>query len=111
MKADPHGVLTGTHFIDGDHACCDTLQHSSTKHRSPKQTLLRRGPQSAAKLSVRHGEHSMRRREVGDDVQTQPRKLEYHAIDLPPNLHHAAFYPAGRHDLHIAVRNLDRVQS
>src|SRR5579862_3967570 len=23
MKADPHGVLTGTHFIDGDHACCE----------------------------------------------------------------------------------------
>ena len=23
MKADPCGVLTGTHFIDGDHACCE----------------------------------------------------------------------------------------
>ena len=23
MKADPSGVLTGTHFIDGDHACCE----------------------------------------------------------------------------------------
>src|SRR4029077_20835677 len=23
MKADPHGVLTGTHFIDGDHASCE----------------------------------------------------------------------------------------
>jgi 2-oxoglutarate ferredoxin oxidoreductase subunit alpha len=23
MKADPRGVLTGTHFIDGDHACCE----------------------------------------------------------------------------------------
>jgi len=23
MKADPAGVLTGTHFIDGDHACCE----------------------------------------------------------------------------------------
>jgi hypothetical protein len=23
MKADPQGVLTGTHFIDGDHACCE----------------------------------------------------------------------------------------
>lgn len=23
MKADPHGVLTGVHFIDGDHACCE----------------------------------------------------------------------------------------
>lgn len=23
MNADPHGVLTGTHFIDGDHACCE----------------------------------------------------------------------------------------
>jgi 2-oxoglutarate/2-oxoacid ferredoxin oxidoreductase subunit alpha len=23
MRADPHGVLTGTHFIDGDHACCE----------------------------------------------------------------------------------------
>src|SRR3954447_2181796 len=23
MKANPHGVLTGTHFIDGDHACCE----------------------------------------------------------------------------------------
>jgi len=23
MKADPHGVLTGTHFMDGDHACCE----------------------------------------------------------------------------------------
>src|ERR1700739_2128851 len=23
MKADSHGVLTGTHFIDGDHACCE----------------------------------------------------------------------------------------
>ena len=23
MKADPHGVLTGTHFLDGDHACCE----------------------------------------------------------------------------------------
>jgi 2-oxoglutarate ferredoxin oxidoreductase subunit alpha len=23
MKADPGGVLTGTHFIDGDHACCE----------------------------------------------------------------------------------------
>ncbi len=22
-KADPRGVLTGTHFIDGDHACCE----------------------------------------------------------------------------------------
>jgi 2-oxoglutarate ferredoxin oxidoreductase subunit alpha len=23
MKADPTGVLTGVHFIDGDHACCE----------------------------------------------------------------------------------------
>ena len=23
MKADPRGVLTGTHFLDGDHACCE----------------------------------------------------------------------------------------
>jgi len=23
MKADPRGVLTGSHFIDGDHACCE----------------------------------------------------------------------------------------
>src|SRR5437660_10140540 len=23
MRADPRGVLTGTHFIDGDHACCE----------------------------------------------------------------------------------------
>src|ERR1022692_3327844 len=23
MKADPLGVLTGTHFLDGDHACCE----------------------------------------------------------------------------------------
>ena len=23
MKADPKGVLTGAHFIDGDHACCE----------------------------------------------------------------------------------------
>ena len=23
MKADPAGVLTGTHFIDGDHAACE----------------------------------------------------------------------------------------
>ena len=23
MKADPRGVLSGTHFIDGDHACCE----------------------------------------------------------------------------------------
>jgi 2-oxoglutarate/2-oxoacid ferredoxin oxidoreductase subunit alpha len=23
VKADPRGVLTGTHFIDGDHACCE----------------------------------------------------------------------------------------
>ena len=23
MKADPAGVLTGIHFIDGDHACCE----------------------------------------------------------------------------------------
>ena len=23
MKADPRGVLAGTHFIDGDHACCE----------------------------------------------------------------------------------------
>ncbi len=23
MKADPAGVLTGAHFIDGDHACCE----------------------------------------------------------------------------------------
>jgi 2-oxoglutarate/2-oxoacid ferredoxin oxidoreductase subunit alpha len=23
MKADPAGVLTGVHFIDGDHACCE----------------------------------------------------------------------------------------
>jgi 2-oxoglutarate/2-oxoacid ferredoxin oxidoreductase subunit alpha len=23
MKADPKGVLTGVHFIDGDHACCE----------------------------------------------------------------------------------------
>src|SRR5574337_100923 len=23
MKADPHGVLTGVHFIDGDHAACE----------------------------------------------------------------------------------------
>jgi 2-oxoglutarate ferredoxin oxidoreductase subunit alpha len=23
MRADPKGVLTGTHFIDGDHSCCE----------------------------------------------------------------------------------------
>ncbi len=23
MKADPRGVLTGVHFLDGDHACCE----------------------------------------------------------------------------------------
>src|SRR5664279_3994882 len=23
MKADPQGVLTGVHFMDGDHACCE----------------------------------------------------------------------------------------
>ncbi|MFC1561906.1 2-oxoacid:acceptor oxidoreductase subunit alpha [candidate division KSB1 bacterium] len=23
MKADPKGVLTGNHFLDGDHACCE----------------------------------------------------------------------------------------
>jgi 2-oxoglutarate ferredoxin oxidoreductase subunit alpha len=23
MQADPRGVLTGTHFMDGDHACCE----------------------------------------------------------------------------------------
>jgi len=23
MKADPRGVLTGTHFMDGDHSCCE----------------------------------------------------------------------------------------
>ncbi len=23
MKADPRGVLTGAHFLDGDHACCE----------------------------------------------------------------------------------------
>ncbi len=23
MKADPKGVLTGVHFLDGDHACCE----------------------------------------------------------------------------------------
>jgi len=23
MKADPRGVLTGSHYIDGDHACCE----------------------------------------------------------------------------------------
>jgi 2-oxoglutarate/2-oxoacid ferredoxin oxidoreductase subunit alpha len=23
VKADPRGVLTGTHFLDGDHACCE----------------------------------------------------------------------------------------
>ena len=23
MKADPVGVLTGTHFLDGDHSCCE----------------------------------------------------------------------------------------
>ncbi len=23
MQADPRGVLTGSHFIDGDHACCE----------------------------------------------------------------------------------------
>jgi len=23
MHADPHGVLTGVHFLDGDHACCE----------------------------------------------------------------------------------------
>jgi 2-oxoglutarate/2-oxoacid ferredoxin oxidoreductase subunit alpha len=23
MKADPRGVLTGAHFMDGDHACCE----------------------------------------------------------------------------------------
>jgi 2-oxoglutarate/2-oxoacid ferredoxin oxidoreductase subunit alpha len=25
MQADPKGVLTGVHFIDGDHACCEGL--------------------------------------------------------------------------------------
>src|SRR5581483_2828178 len=23
MKADPAGVMTGVHFLDGDHACCE----------------------------------------------------------------------------------------
>src|SRR5271157_4512246 len=23
MHADPNGVLTGVHFLDGDHACCE----------------------------------------------------------------------------------------
>jgi 2-oxoglutarate/2-oxoacid ferredoxin oxidoreductase subunit alpha len=23
LKADPRGVMTGTHFLDGDHACCE----------------------------------------------------------------------------------------
>ena len=23
MKADPKGVLTGAHYLDGDHACCE----------------------------------------------------------------------------------------
>jgi len=23
LKADPNGVLTGSHFLDGDHACCE----------------------------------------------------------------------------------------
>jgi 2-oxoglutarate ferredoxin oxidoreductase subunit alpha len=23
MQADPKGVLTGVHFLDGDHACCE----------------------------------------------------------------------------------------
>ena len=23
MKADPKGVLTGSHYLDGDHACCE----------------------------------------------------------------------------------------
>ena len=23
MKADPKGVLTGAHYIDGNHACCE----------------------------------------------------------------------------------------
>ena len=23
MSADPKGVLTGVHFLDGDHACCE----------------------------------------------------------------------------------------
>ncbi len=23
MKADPRGVLTGAHYLDGDHACCE----------------------------------------------------------------------------------------
>ncbi len=23
MHADPAGVLTGSHFLDGDHACCE----------------------------------------------------------------------------------------
>jgi hypothetical protein len=23
MHADPRGVLTGVHFLDGDHACCE----------------------------------------------------------------------------------------
>jgi hypothetical protein len=23
MYADPAGVLTGSHFLDGDHACCE----------------------------------------------------------------------------------------
>ena len=23
MHADPKGVLTGVHFLDGDHACCE----------------------------------------------------------------------------------------
>ncbi len=23
MKADKNGVLTGNHFLDGDHACCE----------------------------------------------------------------------------------------
>src|ERR1039457_3203939 len=31
MKADPLGVLTGTHFLDGDHACCDGALAADTR--------------------------------------------------------------------------------
>lgn len=34
MHADPKGVLTGVHFIDGDHACCEGAQASRVAQRA-----------------------------------------------------------------------------
>jgi len=42
MKADPKGVLTGSHFVDGDHACCegarDQDRHSLDVFRAVHQS-------------------------------------------------------------------------